>query len=1132
MTIGKNRVVRLLVAVLLGGALPLEAIVERQATSPIREKAFRHPDLLIGGSYAAANEVQAAAASGVFGELSALGVSPEHAYMDRRSGRWGTLMLSHPLLPGDGVGNELRWQDLAEEPPQSYGAHQRLAWAAFTRYLRQRAGALRIDVGELADPGHVTIHGNGELVQIHAPRVIDGVPVRDSYLSASLSHGNLILFGARTWGDVAISPLPSLTVEAAIETAKAYFGPLSQGTRWRKASLAIVPLAKGTDATRVAIADGYAHRLVWVLRPDFPGEVGAEWEALVDAHSGELLAVQDLANYASTREVEGGVYPSSNDGVSPGGVETTFPMPFVDVTHGGDTQFTDTGGNLLTCVDGEIATTLSGRFVTVTDTCGAISEVTGRDVLDLGSGGGTDCATPPGASPGNTHASRTVYSALNRAIEWGQSHLPDNLWLQTPLPATTNLNSNCSALGGPGGVSFGTSGGGCSNTGEIAGVVLHEWGHGLDGSDATPSISNPGEGIADIYAALWGNTSCIGRNFRPGIPCGGYGDPCTQCTGVRDIDFANRASGLPHDIAFIDTCPPGNTNGPCGGSVHCEGAVYAEAVWDLWHRDLVSEPYNFSFETAREVVTRLTFVGAGAVGNWFNCEPGQGTGDGCNADGGYLNYLAADDDDGDLFNGTPHMTAIAAAFARHGIDCPAPTVIDGGCEGTPAAAPVVTVTPRDRGAVLTWPKIAGAVRYAIYRHDGVKGCSSPNKRSKGEPFIIDPLSEGLADQTSQVSFFDQGLKNGREYNYIVHAMGPGDSCFGPGSSCETVIPAAGPNLGLDHSASGGLTFLTGDGDAFLDNCEEASVAVGVANIGSGSQDNVRIIAARVPDHPRIELTSPLPKVLAEHLAACDTAQGEITLQADGLALGDAIQLEIEVTSDQLHPEFRTLQLPLGLPGTESDLQSFASKTFSFEDGVDNWTVLTGTFDRTTTGAGSGAGGSDFYTASSAFLANQCDQIRSPVMTLTATSEMTLWTQFNIEDDAGMSWYDRANIGIYDLGSDTRTLIEPSAGRDYNAVGANGTCGTEGQRGWAGSMQTWMASTFDAEALGAAVIAGDFIRFDVRYGTDAGIHLDGFWFDELTVTDVNVQVEDTQPDACPEPGLIFADGFESGDTSAW
>ena len=55
----------------------------------------------------------------------------------------------------------------------------------------------------------------------------------------------------------------------------------------------------------------------------------------------------------------------------------------------------------------------------------------------------------------------------------------------------------------------------------------------------------------------------------------------------------------------------------------------------------------------------MTFIGAGNVGTWFAGGPPFG---GCAAAGGYLNYLAADDDNGDITDGTPHMTAIDNAF--------------------------------------------------------------------------------------------------------------------------------------------------------------------------------------------------------------------------------------------------------------------------------------------------------------------------------------------------------------------------------------------------------------------------------------------------------------------------------------
>ncbi len=1102
-------------ALVLLAALPLVAFREPDE-DPIRARAFRHPDLHISSFYQPATELGGESVS----SLSALGIAPEAAYFDRRGGRWGTLMPAHPILPGDGVGNDLRWEELGRsDAPASVLELRQQTWEAFVSYLGARQSQLGIDVSELRAPGTVTPHRGGELIQIHAQRVIGGVPVRDSFLNATISHGNLILLGARNWGDVDISPVAAVTMGNAIAVAQGHLGDLAFGAQWRKNGLSIVPMAVGSDPRAIAIGSGYDYRLVWSLRPDFPGDPVGDWEALVDAHSGELLALQDNANYASTREVVGGVYPVSNDGVPPDGIEVTYPMPFADVANAGNTLFTGTGGKVLACIDGDIATTLTGQYMNMIDTCGPISETTSGDVLDLGSSGGIDCTTPAGAmSAGNTHASRSGFYELNRVAEWGRSHLPLNTWLRAQLPATMNIAANCNASGGPGGVNFFTSGGGCSNTGEIAGVFDHEWGHGMDGSDATPGISSPGEGIADLYAALRLNTSCIGRNFRLGTPCGGYGDPCTSCDGVRDIDWANRASGTPHDIAFIDTCGPGNTNGPCGGSVHCEGAVYAEAVWDLWNRDLTAAPFSQSLDTAQELTTRLTFVGAGAVGTWFNCVAGAGTGDGCNADGGYLNYLAADDDDGMLGNGTPHMSAINAAFVRHGIACPTPAVTNAGCGGTPTTAPAVTATAGDRGVTLTWGAVGGASSYRVYRGEGEFQCG---------------FGKILLADTTDTSYIDSGLQNGREYSYIVTAMGPGDSCIGPASTCDSVTPSSGANLALAALLSGGVDLATGDGDAFLDNCEEGTVTVAVSNVGTGNLTDLEIVDVRPISHPAITVTSTLPIDVSTSLGPCETVQAAFSFQADGLALGDAVQFEVDFTSNQLGAAVKTQVVDLAVPGTESDLQNFASRTFSFETDEEDWAVVEGTFNRTTTGAGSGGNSTDDYFASSGFLPGQCDHIRSPVMSLNSNSTMTLWTNFNIEDDAGGTgpWYDRANIGVYDVLGGSRSLVEPSTGRDYNASGANGNCGTNGQRGWAGTMQSWATSTFNATALGSAG-APDFVQLDVLYGTDSGLYLDGFWFDEVTVTNVDLQVDDTQSNVCGPSALIFTDGFESGNTLAW
>ena len=66
---------------------------------------------------------------------------------------------------------------------------------------------------------------------------------------------------------------------------------------------------------------------------------------------------------------------------------------------------------------------------------------------------------------------------------------------------------------GRGTINFYRSGGGCRNTGEIAGVFDHEWGHGLDDNDAGGALSNSSEGYADIAAIYRLQTSCVGHGF-------------------------------------------------------------------------------------------------------------------------------------------------------------------------------------------------------------------------------------------------------------------------------------------------------------------------------------------------------------------------------------------------------------------------------------------------------------------------------------------------------------------------------------------------------------------------------------------------------------------------------------------
>jgi hypothetical protein len=156
---------------------------------------------------------------------------------------------------------------------------------------------------------------------------------------------------------------------------------------------------------------------------------------------------------------------------------------------------------------------------------------------------------------------------------------------------------------------------------------------------------------------------------------------------------------------------------------------------------------------------RLTFIGAGNVQTWF-----EGSG-GCGSSSGYRQFLLADDDNGNINDGTPHMSAIYNAFNDQEIACKNPTVQDSGCFGNPNQAPIVTASPGDMRATLTWNLVSGASNYEVFRTEGVNGCSQGKVK-------LATLS------SNDSSFTDIGLQNGREYYYIVIPKGPNAACFG------------------------------------------------------------------------------------------------------------------------------------------------------------------------------------------------------------------------------------------------------------------------------------------------------------------------------------------------------------------
>src|SRR6185295_5631188 len=102
----------------------------------------------------------------------------------------------------------------------------------------------------------------------------------------------------------------------------------------------------------------------------------AQWEAMVDAQSGEVLALQDINHYIN-HSITGGVYPLTDTGICPGPttcgtMQSGWPMPFANTGFASPNNFTNSAG-IYNYTSGTATTTLTGQFVRIVDNCGAIS---------------------------------------------------------------------------------------------------------------------------------------------------------------------------------------------------------------------------------------------------------------------------------------------------------------------------------------------------------------------------------------------------------------------------------------------------------------------------------------------------------------------------------------------------------------------------------------------------------------------------------------------------------------------------------------------------------------------------------------------------------------------------------------
>ena len=247
----------------------------------------------------------------------------------------------------------------------------------------------------------------------------------------------------------------------------------------------------------------------------------------------------------------------------------------------------------------------------------------------------------------------SAYKSVNRIHDHCKSWMPTFTGMDFQLTTNIDLTSgDCNAFYDGSSINFYAIGNGCNATSLLSDVVFHEYGHGINDNYYQSQSSfffngAVGEGYADYWGISLGNSPVVGVGF--------YTD---NEDGIRRYDTERKV--YPQDIV---------------GEVHADGEIIMGAWYDT--HLLMGGDWNNTMPLFVEAYAGLQAETAdGNEGEAFTDI--------------LLDVLLADDNDGDITNGTPNGNAIVQGFYLHGITLISPAVIN----HTPQAFanPIVPIT--------------------------------------------------------------------------------------------------------------------------------------------------------------------------------------------------------------------------------------------------------------------------------------------------------------------------------------------------------------------------------------------------------------------------------------------------------
>lgn len=512
----------------------------------------------------------------------------------------------------------------------------------------------------LSDFVPVSNHFDGEMRSIGFAQHKDGLRVIGGQISFRFKADRLFVIGS--------AALPNVVVKAPKQRS----AHLRDHRAARLREVLAMPNAPITDpddhdVILPLVADdtvlGYR-----VARPlTIDGGADGRYLAYADAATGEVLAVRQLNTYATGTVL----YRVTNRWPQNGRIDA--PANRAHVVVNGAPQTTDAAGNI-SWGDGEVSvgTSIEGDLVSVVNKATGSAIATALLALQPNGSLSWDASATE-----QEDAQVNAYVATTTVKDWVRANLdPAMPTIDDVMTVNVNIAQNCNAFFDGKAINFFQSSANCQNTALLQDVVFHEYGHRVHTAEIIDGVGDfdgaMSEGAADFVAASITGDHGMGRGFF-------YTNEA-----LRDLDPMDKEFSWPADI----------------GEIHHTGQIFAGVFWDL-RKALIAD----LGDQAGIALTNKLFVAA--LRRSINIPTSL------------LEVLAADDDDGNLDNGTPHECTIRAAYGRHGIRTASGRVIAPDTLTVPALATGIQIEVTGTSPRCNGDEVVGAVVDWVPSYTGV-----------------------------------------------------------------------------------------------------------------------------------------------------------------------------------------------------------------------------------------------------------------------------------------------------------------------------------------------------------------------------------------------------------------------------